>query len=131
MEVEVKRPERFVMESTNDREMGRCMDVSFRLLLGAREDNRRMEEMTPNLLMTSLSEGLREPLQTLVKTISGGSTGGLDVLLKLAGDKTPGKDIKLTQARCLKLWRPNLSVISAAFMAFCYLISQVLADFGY
>ena len=36
--------------------------------------------MTPNLLMTSLSERACKPLQTFIKTISGGSTGGLDVL---------------------------------------------------
>ncbi len=39
--------------------------------------------MTPNLLMTSLSERACEPLQTFIKTISGGSTGGLDVLVKI------------------------------------------------
>jgi hypothetical protein len=29
-----------------------------------------------------------------------------------------GRRLAHTQARCLKLWRPSLSVISAAFMAF-------------
>jgi hypothetical protein len=34
--------------------------------------------------------------------------------------------VRLTQARCLKLCRPSLSVISAAFMAFCW--SNVSVD---
>jgi hypothetical protein len=33
------------------------------------------------LLVASLSERVGEPLETLVETITGGSTGGLDVLL--------------------------------------------------
>jgi hypothetical protein len=34
----------------------------------------------------------------------------------------------LTQARCLKLCRPNLSVISAAFMAFCDTLAFVTSQ---
>jgi hypothetical protein len=32
------------------------------------------------LLVTRLSEGVGEPLETLVETVTGGGTGGLDVL---------------------------------------------------
>jgi len=39
----------------------------------------RWGDRTPNLLMTSLSKRARKPFQTFVKTISGGSTSGLDV----------------------------------------------------
>jgi hypothetical protein len=33
------------------------------------------------LLVTRLSEGVGEPLKTLIETVTGGGTGGLDVLL--------------------------------------------------
>ena len=99
------------------------------------------------LLVAGLAEGGGEPLETLVQTISGGSAGGLNVLLdekglvsicaKLGipqraaiqghGTLAPGLRVKEhTQARCLKLWRPSLSVISAAFMAFCESMSARL-----
>ena len=47
------------------------------------------------LLVTRLSEGVGEPLKTLIETVTGGGTGGLDVLLKekstrLACDHTDG-----------------------------------------
>lgn len=35
---------------------------------------------TSNLLVARLSEGVGEPLETLVETITGGSASGLDVL---------------------------------------------------
>lgn len=65
-----------------------------------------------------------EPLQSFVKTVTGGSTGGLDVLYSNSlahkikqGSISGGQH---TQALCLKLCSPSLSVISAAFMAFCH-----------
>lgn len=36
---------------------------------------------------------------------------------------------KRTHARCLRLWRPSLSVISAAFIAFCHSVS-IAEGFG-
>ena len=35
-----------------------------------------------HLLVASLAEGVAEPLETLVKTVTGGSASGLDVLLE-------------------------------------------------
>ncbi len=74
-------------------------------------------------LVARLSESGSKPLQTLVETIARRSAGRLDELegYRLAacpGPKEAGAGEKLTQARCLRLWRPRLSVISAAFMAF-------------
>jgi hypothetical protein len=77
------------------------------------------------LRVTGLAEGGGKPLQTLVKTISRSSASRLNVLgesLAIAANKK-SEYIGLTQARCLKLWRPSLSVISAAFIAFCYMIN--------
>lgn len=71
-----------------------------------------------------LAEIGAEPLETLVKTVSGSSASGLDILENKVSHGIfffrLGPRQKLTQALCLKLWRPNLSVISAAFMAFCH-----------
>jgi hypothetical protein len=77
------------------------------------------------LVVASLAERVAEPLKALVKPITGGSASGLDVLchhVSLASSHAkewlPRHREILTQARCLKLCRPSLSVISAAFMAF-------------
>jgi hypothetical protein len=72
-----------------------------------------------NLVVAGLAERVAQPLETLVETVTGGSASRLDVLQGVS--KTPrsgGIDLEHTQARCRRLWRPSLSVISAAFMAF-------------
>lgn len=78
------------------------------------------------LVLASLAESAAEPLETLVKSITGGSAGGLNVLcpkVSLVSSHAKigclAKGGVLTHPRCLKLCRPSLSVISAAFMAFC------------
>lgn len=40
------------------------------------------------LLVTRLSEGVGEPLKTLIETVTGGGTGGLDVLLTEEGKRS-------------------------------------------
>lgn len=52
--------------------------MDFRCFCETNTIGERLEDV--NLAVTSLSEGLRKPLQTFVETISGRSTGGLDVL---------------------------------------------------
>lgn len=47
----------------------------------------------------------------------------LSVIGDKAEEKTTGFRDRHTHARCLRLWRPSLSVISAAFIAFCNLMS--------
>ncbi len=44
--------------------------------------------------------------------------------LGLASEAKENTQKTLTQARCRRLWRPSLSVISAAFMAFCKEVSD-------
>jgi len=39
----------------------------------------RSDELLPSLVVTSLSEGVAEPLETLIKTITRSSAGGLDI----------------------------------------------------
>lgn len=77
------------------------------------------------LVLASLAESAAEPLESLVKSITGGSASGLNVLCPKVSYRIitcqkglPSQGSSLTQPRCLKLCRPSLSVISAAFMAF-------------
>ena len=82
---------------------------------------RRCQVAPHRLLVASLSESSGKPLKTLVQTVTRGGAGRLDILspgLAQIGIIGPGVE-RLTQARCLRLWSPSLSVISAAFMAFC------------
>lgn len=70
------------------------------------------------LVVASLAERVAQPFQTLVQTITRRGAGGLDVLTIVSfKHATAGPSIH-TQARWRRLWRPSLSVISAAFMAF-------------
>lgn len=82
------------------------------------------------LVLASLAKSAAEPLKTLVKSITGGSASGLNVLCpKVSLESSHAKSgcldrgRFLTQPRCLKLCRPSLSVISAAFMAFWKLVN--------
>ena len=80
-----------------------------------------------HLVVTSLSKRVAQPFQTFIKTIAGGSACGLDVLFiyqQILWDEG-GEHSNHTQARCLRLWRPSLSVISAAFMAFYAIVSTL------
>ena len=57
----------------------------FALLMGSRDDFARIVRWRilcagAHLLVASLAEGVAEPLQTLVKTVTGGSASRLDVL---------------------------------------------------
>jgi len=74
--------------------------------------------MLLHLLVTSLAERIAQPLETLVKTVSGCSASGLDVLERIRHWYYARMQLVLTHARCLREWRPSLSVISAAFIAF-------------
>ena len=82
----------------------------------------RTEDEGAYLVVASLAKRVAQPFETLVKTVSRRGAGGLDVLFdtKLASSASGAGGVvrMLTQARCLRLWRPSLSVISAAFMAF-------------
>ena len=83
---------------------------------------RRCQVAPHRLLVASLSESSGKPLKTLVQTVTRGGAGRLDILspglAQTIGIIGPVVE-RLTQARCLRLWSPSLSVISAAFMAFC------------
>ena len=69
--------------------------------------------------MAGLAERVAQPFETLVETVSAGGAGGLDVLWQLLALVSRARAAEgHTQARCRRLWRPSLSVISAAFMAF-------------
>jgi hypothetical protein len=74
--------------------------------------------------VAGLAERVAQPFETFIKTITRGSAGGLDVLCHLLENCAADRSCLLTQARCRRLCRPSLSVISAAFMAFC-IISAV------
>jgi len=63
---------------TNDR-CGEVVIWTFDCSQGSQKQSCDGSRETLNLVVTSLAEGLGEPLQTFVKTISGGSTSGLDV----------------------------------------------------
>jgi hypothetical protein len=79
--------------------------------------------------VTSFSERVAEPLETLVQTITGSRAGRLNVLVIISfSSVTDGDAVVFTQARCLRLWRPSLSVISAAFMAFCMISVTVTSE---
>lgn len=78
------------------------------------------------LASLALLQRTRKPIQTLVEAVTGGGTSRLDELergrmLVVCSITYVGrikKLSKLTHWRCRMLWRPSLSVISAAFMAF-------------
>lgn len=81
--------------------------------------------MPPLLVALRIPESGGEPLETLVKTVTRSGAGGLDELRKLVialeldlRCERGGDLWGHTQARCLRLCRPSLSVISAADMAF-------------
>lgn len=54
-----------------------CMDMTFFSLAGG---NRQALAET-RLVVARLAERVAQPLKTLVQTVTGGSAGGLDVLL--------------------------------------------------
>ena len=59
--------------------------------MGSRDDFARIVRWRvlcagAHLLVASLAEGVAEPLQTLVKTVTGGSASRLDVLQGVSGD---------------------------------------------
>ena len=85
-------------------------------------DKGARRSMRVHLVVACLSEGVAQPLQAFVESIARGGAGGLNILLVTISLMLfiARRSGKLTQARCLKLWRPSLSVISAAFVAFCY-----------
>lgn len=71
------------------------------------------------LIMPGLSQRIAQPFETFVKSVARRGASGLDVLLPLSACCfRMSADFQRTHARCLRLWRPSLSVISAAFMAF-------------
>ena len=85
------------------------------------------EGMRKGLVVAGFAQRVAEPFQPLVQPVSRGGAGGLDVLNSIISQCTSQtRPYKVhieegsihTQARCLKLCNPNLSVISAAFMAF-------------
>src|ERR1700761_1835950 len=70
--------------------------------------------------VASFPKRVAEPFETFVEAVTGRSAGSLDVLYYGSVHCCKGWQIRhLTQARCRRLCRPSLSVISAAFMAFC------------
>jgi hypothetical protein len=69
--------------------------------------------------VTGFAEGIAQPFESFIETITGCGTGGLDILYNKSAIVRGGTmSGDLTQARCRRLCRPSLSVISAAFMAF-------------
>jgi hypothetical protein len=71
------------------------------------------------LVVAGLAERVAQPFETLIQTVTGCGAGRLDVLEALLARRSQVRMADgRTQARCRRLWRPSLSVISAAFMAF-------------
>lgn len=71
------------------------------------------------LVVAGLAERVAQPFETLVQTVTRCGASGLDVLEALLARHCQERvSLEHTQARCRRLWRPSLSVISAAFMAF-------------